>query len=125
MESRFDAMGTRLRISLAALVAVVLLVASAVGSLIGLEPECNGAGCPRSDAYRDTLLALPLAAATLLLAGGVWTARLRRAWPLVLAVATTLALESLVGVALDGPGAGTAVLLAVAVIVGGVAWRSR
>jgi hypothetical protein len=53
-----------LQIVAAAAAAILLLAATTLASLIALNAERNGsaAECPRSDAYRGTLLALPEAA---------------------------------------------------------------
>jgi hypothetical protein len=105
--------------------ALALLAGITVAVLVGLNAECTGStsDCPRSDAYRYTLVVTPLVAAVVLLVGGPWGIRARRLWPLVLAEAVVLAAFSLVGVALGGAGIGTAVLFAAAVLLGGGALR--
>jgi len=105
--------------------ALVLLSGITVAALVGLNAECNGGAseCPRSDAYRYTLLMTPIASAIVLLAGAAWGIRTRRLWPLVLAEAVVLAAFALVGVALGGAGIGTAGLLVLAVLLGGSALR--
>jgi hypothetical protein len=95
--------------------AVVLLLGVTVAALIGLEAECNGAGCPRSDAYRGTLLAMPLATAAVLVTGAVWSIRERTLRPLLLAEAAALGLLAVIGAVLGDAGVGTLVLLALAV----------
>src|SRR4051794_6539589 len=116
-------MGRWLRGVLVAMSALVLLAALTVASLIGLNAECNGAGCPRSDAYRFTLLAFPIGAAVLLAAGAGWSIRRRRLWPLVLAEAAALAAAAVAGAILDAAGVGTAVWLVIAAVMGRAAWR--
>ena len=118
-------MGRLLRGLLVLTSAVVLLVVLTVGSLIGLNAECNGAGCPRSDAYRYTLVSFPIAAALLLAAGAAWSILRRRLWPLVLAEAAALAAVALAGAVLDAAGVATVVWLVAAAVVGRAAWRRR
>jgi hypothetical protein len=108
-----------------ALAAVALVTATTVASLIGLNAECNGSAseCPRSDAYRAGLLAMPCAALVLLLGGTVWSIRKRTLRPLVVAEAAVLAVEALVDATLNTPDIGTVVLLAFATVIGGAALR--
>ena len=49
----------------------MLLAATTFAALVGLTAECTGptADCPRSDAYRATLIAMPLLSAVLLVVG--------------------------------------------------------
>jgi hypothetical protein len=105
--------------------ALLLLAATTFASLVGLTAECTGstADCPRSDAYRGTLVAMPLLSAVLLLAGSAWSVREQSLRPLVLAEAGVLALAAVVGMALGGAGIGTAVLLVLALLVGQAAVR--
>jgi hypothetical protein len=58
-----------------------------------------------------------------LLLGAAWGTRTRRLWPLVLAEAAVLGGLGLTGIALGGAGIGTAVLLVLAVLLGGGALR--
>ncbi len=44
---------------------LLILAVLTIGALIGLNAECNGAGCPRSDAWRAGVIAIPLTAAIL------------------------------------------------------------
>ena len=118
-------MGRSLQGLLVATSAVVLLAALTVASLIGLNAECNGADCPRSDAYRYTLLSIPITAALLLAAGAVWSIRRRRLWPLVLAEAAVLAAAALIDAVLNAADVGTVVWLGVAAIAGRAALRRR
>src|SRR5262249_45914546 len=105
--------------------ALALLSGITVAALVGLNGECKGAAseCPRSDAYRYTLLMTPIGSAIVLLLGATSGIRTRTLWPLVLAEAVVLAAFTLVGVALGGAGIGTAVLLVLAVLLGGSALR--
>jgi len=119
------ALGPRLRVVVVAMSALVLLAALTVASLIGLNAECNGAGCPRSDAYRDTLVSFPILAALLLAAGAAWSIRRRRLWPLVLAEAATVASVALAGAVLDSAGVATVVWLVISAAAGRAAWRRR
>jgi len=118
-------MGRRLRAFLAAIAAVVLLAGTTVAVLIGLNAECTGStdDCPHSDAYRYTLLSLPIAGAILLLGGTAWAIRRRTLRPLVLAEAAFLAVVALTDAVLNTPDIGTAVSLAVAAAVGRAALR--
>jgi hypothetical protein len=110
-----------LELILAVAAGLVILGAVTIAALIGLNAECNGADCPRSDAWRATVVATPVATAILLLGGATWSGISRKLQPLVLAEAAVLALVALVGVAFDEAGIGTVVLLAVAGFVG---WRA-
>jgi hypothetical protein len=104
---------------------VLLLATLTVGVLIGLNAECSGpsSDCPRSDAYRAALVAIPPAAALLLVVGGVWSARRRSLRPLVLAEAAVIALAPTVDAVLNGPDGSTFVLLAVATVIAAAALR--
>jgi hypothetical protein len=110
---------------LVAATAIVLLGTMMVASLIGLNAECNGADCPRSDAYRYTLLSIPVTAALLLAIGAAWSVRQRRLWPLVLAEAAALAAAALTGAVLNAADTGTVIWLVVAAFVGRAALRRR
>jgi len=110
-----------LEVLLAVAAGLFILAVVTIAALIGLNAECNGADCPRSDAWRATVVATPVATAILLLVGATWSAITRKLRPLVLAEATVLALVALLGVAFDGAGPATVVLLAVAGVVG---WRA-
>ena len=110
-----------LRVLLAVAAGLFIQAVTTIAALIGLNAECNGADCPRSDAWRATVVATPVAALILLLVGATLSAITRKLRPLVLAEAAVLALLALVGIAFDEAGLGTAVLLAVA---GFVAWRA-
>ena len=116
-----------LLILLAATAAVGLLAATTFAALIGFSAECTGstADCPRSDAYRGTLLAMPLAAGVMLVAGAAWSFRRRSPRPLVLAEAGVLALAAIVGSFLGTTGIGTVVLLLLAFVIGRAALSSR
>jgi hypothetical protein len=107
--------------------ALALLAVVTIGALVGLNAECNGAAdeCPRSDAYRGTLLALPVVTLVLLLAGAVWAARRRALWPLVLAEAAVLGAWALTGAAVDEFDTETAVLLLAAAGIGWAALGRR
>ena len=107
--------------------AVLLLAVASVASLIGLNAECNGAAdeCPRSDAYRGTLLAFPVVALVLLLAGAVWAARRRALWPLVLAEAAVLGVAAVTDLGLNKLDTGSVVLLLVAAGIGWAALDRR
>jgi hypothetical protein len=101
---------------------LLILAVLTIGALIGLNAECNGAGCPRSDAWRAGVIAIPVTAAILLLVGATWSVVSRKLRPLVLAEAAVVAVVALWDAAVfDEPGLGTAVLLAVAGFVG---WRA-
>ncbi len=110
-----------LHVLLAVAAGLFIQAVTTIAALIGLNAECNGADCPRSDAWRATVVATPVATAILLLVGATWSAISRKLRPLVLAEAAVLALVALVGVAFDEAGLGTVVLLAVAGLVG---WRA-
>ena len=114
-----------LQILAAVLAGLAELGAITIGALVGLNAECNGptTDCPRSAAYRYTLVALPPASLALLVAGTVWSIRRRSLRPLVLAEAAVLGLGPVVGVLLGSSGAVTVLLLAVAVAVGRSALR--
>ena len=109
-----------LEVLLAVAAGLFILAVVTIAALIGLNAECNGADCPRSDAWRATVVATPVATAILLLVGATWSAITRKLRPLVLAEATVLALVALLGVAFDGAGPATVVLLAVGI----VGWRA-
>jgi len=106
---------------LAVAAALFILAVLTIGALIGLNAECNGADCPRSDAWRAAVIATPVMAAILLLAGATWSAITRKLRPLVLGEAAVIALVPLVGVAFGDAGPSTFVWLAVAAFVG---WRA-
>ena len=106
---------------LAVAAGLFILAGITIAALIGLNAECNGADCPRSDAWRATVVATPVATAILLLVGATLSAITRKLRPLVLAEAAVLALLALVGIAFDEAGLATVVLLAVAGLVG---WRA-
>ncbi len=112
-----------LRVLGVALSAVLLLVLVTVAALIGLNAECNGAGCPRSDAYRFTIIAGPVATLIVLTAGAVWSIFRRRVWPLLLAEAVSLAALALLGAGTGSFGLGTVILLVIAAPVGRAALR--
>jgi hypothetical protein len=103
--------------------AVIVFGVTSVGALIGLEAECSGADCPRSDAYRGALLAVPPTMAVLLLGGAVWSMRTRRLRPLVLAEAAALGVAVLIDAALQGPDAGTLVFGGLAIGTAAAATR--
>ncbi len=118
-------MGRWLQALLVAASSVLLLAATTVASLIALNAECNGADCPRSDAYRYTVVAVPIVAALLLAAGAVWSIQRRRLWPLVLAEAAVLAVAALTDAVLNAADVGTVVWVVVAAAVGRAALRRR
>jgi hypothetical protein len=118
-------MGRPLQALLVAACGLLVVAATTVASLIGLNAECNGADCPRSDAYRYALLAIPITAALLVAAGAIWSIRRRRLWPLVLAEATVLAVASLTDAVLNAADVGTVLLLVVAAVAGRAALRRR
>jgi hypothetical protein len=110
-----------LHVVLAVAAGLLILAVLTISALIGLNAECNGADCPRSDAWRAGVIATPVMALLLLLVGATWSVVSRKLQPLVLAEAAVLAVVALLGASVYGdPGLGTAVLLAVA---GFVAWR--
>jgi hypothetical protein len=121
-----EAMRGPLKALLAVSTAAVLVAAITIGSLIGLNAECNGPvdECPRSDSYVGTRLALPPIALVLVIVGAVWSVRRRTVRPLVLAEAAVLAIVAIVGAASGGAGIGAFVLLVVAAAVGRAAWRT-
>lgn len=110
-----------LRVFLAVVAGFLILAVTTIGALIGLNAECNGADCPRSDAWRATVVATPVVTLVLLLVGAAWSAMTRKLRPLVLAEATVLSVVALVDAAVYEPDLGTGVLLAVAGFVG---WRA-
>ncbi len=97
---------------------MILLAATAIASLIGLSAECTGStsDCPRSEAYRDTLVAMPLATAALLVGGVAWSIRRRTVKPLILAEAAALVLVALTDALFNSPDIGTVVLVGLAVV---------
>jgi hypothetical protein len=78
-----------------ATLAILIFGDTAVGSLIGLNAECNGAAseCPRSSAYRATLLAAPVAVLVILVAGAAVAARRRSVYPLLGACGAAIVLD--------------------------------
>ena len=110
-----------LRIVVAVAAALFIQAFTTIAALIGLNAECNGADCPRSDAWRATVVALPVVALILLLVGATWSASTRKLRPLVLAEAAVIALVPLVGLAFGDAGLSTVVWAAVAGLVG---WRA-
>jgi hypothetical protein len=111
-----------LHVLLAVVAGLVILAVFTIGALIGLNAECNGGDCPRSDAWRAGVIAIPVTAAIILLVGATWSVVSRKLRPLVLAEAAVLAFVALWDASVfDEPGLGTAVLLAVAGFVG---WRA-
>ena len=79
-----------LRVFLAVAAAFLIPAVTTIGALIGLNAECNGGDCPRSDAWRAGVIAMPVTAAILLLVGATWSVVSRKLRPLVLAEATVL-----------------------------------
>ena len=110
-----------LRVFLAVAAAFLIPAVTTIGALIGLNAECNGGDCPRSDAWRAGVIAMPVTAAILLLVGATWSVVSRKLRPLVLDEATVLSVVALVDAAVYEPDLGTGVLLAVAGFVG---WRA-
>ena len=106
-----------LRVLGVALSALLLLGLITLAALIGLNAECNGADCPRSDAYRYSIVAGPVATLVLLVAGTVWSIVRRRLSPLVLAEAASLAVVALLDAARSSLDLGTVVLLGIAALV--------
>src|SRR5262245_43786607 len=104
-----------LGVALSALLLVTLVTAAA---MIGLNAECNGAGCPRSDVYRFTIVPGPVATLVALATGTAWSIFRRRIWPLVLAEAVSLAVVALLDAGRSSFGLGTVILLAIAALVG-------
>src|SRR5262245_10975387 len=107
-----------LRVLGVALSALLLLTLVTIAGLIGLNAECNGADCPRSDAYRYTIVAAPVATLILLAAGTALSILRRRLWPLVLAEAVSLAVVALLDAGRSSLGLHTVVLLAIAALIG-------
>lgn len=109
----------------AVVAALIVFGVTSIGALIGLNAECNGssADCPRSDAYRGALLAVPPMMAVLLLGGATWSIRRRRLRPLVLAEAAALGVAVLIDAALQGPDAGTLVFGGLAIGTAAAATR--
>ena len=103
---------------LAVAAAVILLAVTAIGSLVGLAAECTGStnDCPRSHAYRGTLVAMPLATALLLVGGTAWSIRTRTVRPLLLAEAAAMVLLALTDALFNSPDIGTVVLVGLAVV---------
>jgi hypothetical protein len=104
--------------------ALLLLALVTAAALIGLNAECNGAGCPRSDGYRFGIIAAPVVTFVLLVAGTAWSILRRRVWPLVLAEAASVAVVALLDAGLSSFDLGTVVLLAIAALVGRAAART-
>jgi hypothetical protein len=116
-----------LKVVITAATALALVATITIGSLLGLNAECNGASdeCPRSTAYVGTRLTLPPAALVLLITGAVWSVRRRTLRPLVFAEAAVLAVIATVGAISDRHLAlSTIVLLLVAIAVGRAALRA-
>ena|SRR2546423_12198973 len=107
----------------AAVAGLVLLGGTAIAAAVSLNAECLGPSseCPRSAAYRYTLLALPIAALALVVAGTGWSVRRRSLQPVVLAEAVVLGLDTIVDSVLDYFGAVNALLLATAI---GIGWSA-
>jgi hypothetical protein len=65
--------------------AVGIVGVNTIGSLVGLNAECNGAAgeCPRSDAYRWTLLLSPVFVLAILVTGAILSGRRRSLRPLL------------------------------------------
>ena len=91
-------MRRRLQTLGAALAAFVLLGVITIGALVGLNAECNGptTDCPRSAAYRYTLVALPLVSLALLVTGTAWSIRRRSLQPLLVGEAAVLTVAAVV-----------------------------
>jgi hypothetical protein len=79
-----------------------IFIVTTVGALIGLNAECNGAGseCPRSTAYRATLLVSPFAVLAILVAGAVLARRHRSLQPLLLTCGAAIVLDAVIDSAL-------------------------
>ena len=63
-----------LKVLLAVAAGLFILAVITIAALIGLNAECNGADCPRSDVWRATVVATPVATAILVLVGATWSA---------------------------------------------------
>lgn len=82
--------------------ALGIFVATTVGALVALNAECNGAAseCPRSTAYRATLVVSPIAVLTILVAGAILARRHRSLQPLLLGCGAAIVLDAVVDSAL-------------------------
>jgi hypothetical protein len=82
--------------------AFVILGVTSIGALIGLNAECNGGAgeCPRSTAYRATLLAAPVVVLTILVVGATFAARRRSVQPLLLACGLAIVFDAVADSAL-------------------------
>ena len=79
--------------------AVLILVMTTIGVLIGLNAECNSGPpvCPRSTAFRVTLISDPILVLVILVAGGVVSIRRRTPVPLLMTCAGVVVLNFVVG----------------------------
>jgi hypothetical protein len=79
-----------------------IFIVTTGGALVGLNAECNGAAseCPRSTAYRATLLVSPVAVLAILVAGAIVARRYRSLQPLLLACGAAIVLDAVVDSAL-------------------------
>jgi hypothetical protein len=79
-----------------------IFVVTTAGALVGLNAECNGAAseCPRSTAYRATLVASPVAVLAILVAGAILARRQRSLQPLLLACGAAIVFDAVTDSAL-------------------------
>ena len=79
-----------------------IFAVTTIGAVVGLNAECNGAAgeCPRSAAYRGTLLLAPIVVLALLAAGAILSARRRSLQPLLLTCGAALVLDAVADSAL-------------------------
>ena len=79
-----------------------IFVVTTVGALVGLDAECNGGAgeCPRSTAYRSTLVLSPIAVLAILVAGAILARRQRSLQPLLLACGAAIVLDAVADSAL-------------------------
>lgn len=82
--------------------ALSIFLVTTVGALIGLNAECNSGPpvCPRSTAYRWTLVTSPVVVLAVLVAGAILSARRRSLQPLLLACGTALVFDAVADSAL-------------------------
>jgi hypothetical protein len=83
----------------AAILSLLILAVTAVGSLVGLNAECNGAAseCPRSTAYRATLIGTPITVLVVVVSGAVVAVRRRSVYPLLGACGAAIVFDIVAG----------------------------
>ena len=82
--------------------ALTIFLVTTIGALVGLNAECNGSAseCPRSTAYRATLVVSPVVVLAMLVAGAILSARRRSLQPLLLTCGAALVFDAVADSAL-------------------------